>query len=150
FGAGVFASAQGPMSLSHAVRETLVVGGGLIAIALLVWTGRPAAEPVTSIRANAFCAGAAIYCGSYLLFENFDYRLVFLLLTLPQLLGWARLREAPLPLPHLALAAILAAMWLRTALPVLPAPFDRAWSPPRPIDEYLNWLVFVYLGAGLA
>jgi hypothetical protein len=44
---------------------------------------------------------------------------------------------------------MLAALWLGTVLPVLPAPLDRLWSLPRPVDEYLNWLLFVYLGAGM-
>ena len=37
----------------------------------------------------ALQAGAFIYLGTFAAVNNFDYRLVFLLLTLPQLVEWA-------------------------------------------------------------
>ena len=37
-----------------------------------------------------FHAGALIYLGTFAVANNFDYRLVFLLLTLPQLVEWVR------------------------------------------------------------
>jgi hypothetical protein len=39
---------------------------------------------------DLFWAGACIYVGSYAVFRSFDYRLAFVLLTLPQLLRWSR------------------------------------------------------------
>ncbi|HWG56843.1 MAG TPA: hypothetical protein VNT58_10015 [Gaiellaceae bacterium] len=39
---------------------------------------------------DLFWAGAAIYVCSYALFQNWAYRLIFLLLTLPQLLRWSQ------------------------------------------------------------
>jgi hypothetical protein len=41
-----------------------------------------------SAAGTAFLFGAGIYCGTYLLGTNFTYRLMFLLLCLPQLLDW--------------------------------------------------------------
>lgn len=41
-----------------------------------------------SAAGTAFLFGAAIYCGTYLLGTNFVYRLMFLLLCVPQLLDW--------------------------------------------------------------
>lgn len=38
---------------------------------------------------DAFRAGAAIYLGTFVLGNNWDYRLIFLILTLPQLFSWA-------------------------------------------------------------
>jgi hypothetical protein len=38
--------------------------------------------------AGAFLFGAGIYCGTYLLGTNFIYRLMFLLLCVPQLQDW--------------------------------------------------------------
>jgi hypothetical protein len=48
-----------------------------------------------SVAGTAFLFGAGIYCGTYLLGTNFIYRLMFLLLCLPQLLDWqVRKRDA--------------------------------------------------------
>jgi hypothetical protein len=41
-----------------------------------------------SAAGTAFLFGAGIYCGTYLLGTNFIYRLMFLLLCVPQLLDW--------------------------------------------------------------
>jgi hypothetical protein len=41
-----------------------------------------------SAAGAAFLFGAGIYCGTYLLGTNFVYRLMFLLLCVPQLLDW--------------------------------------------------------------
>jgi hypothetical protein len=60
---------------------------------------------------DLFWAGACIYVGSYAVFRSFDYRLVFVLLTLPQLLRWVSARR------WLAVATVLAlfgTLWLDT------------------------------------
>ena len=41
-----------------------------------------------SVAGTAFLFGAGIYCGTFLLGTNFIYRLMFLLLCVPQLLDW--------------------------------------------------------------
>jgi hypothetical protein len=41
-----------------------------------------------SVAGTAFLFGAGVYCGTYVLGTNFIYRLMFLLLCLPQLLDW--------------------------------------------------------------
>ncbi len=56
-----------------------------------------------------FIAGAVIYVATFCLFQNFEYRLVFLLLTIPQLLRWARERHA---LGSLGLLLVLLTLWL--------------------------------------
>jgi len=40
------------------------------------------------LHLDAFRMGASIYIGTYLLGSNFDYRLMFLLFTIPQLTEW--------------------------------------------------------------
>lgn len=42
------------------------------------------------VCADAFRIGSAIYTGSYMLGSNWDYRLMFLILTVPQLLKWIK------------------------------------------------------------
>lgn len=107
--------------------------------ALLGWKRRTGWADADSLALDAFVAGAAVYAGSFAVMRNWDYRLVFLLLTLPQLMRWARSGPAPVPLPRLTLLAVLAALWLADTV-----------DPARPLDEALNWLVFVSLTAGLA
>jgi len=46
-------------------------------------------DSLDSTKLSAFHAGASVYVGTYLLGLHFDYRLVFLLLTLPQLVEWS-------------------------------------------------------------
>lgn len=59
--------------------------------------------------ADLFVAGSAIYVGTFALAQNFSYRLVFLLLTIPQLYRWAR-RGWLLGMAGLTL--VLATLWL--------------------------------------
>jgi hypothetical protein len=44
---------------------------------------------VHGVHGNAFLVGAGIYLSVFIIGNNWDYRLVFLLLTVPQLLDWA-------------------------------------------------------------
>ncbi len=86
-----------------------------LAVALVAGTRlrpSPDSRPSTARGArdlDAFWAGAGVYVGTFCLFHSFDYRLVFLLLTIPQLLRWARRGE---PVAWVSLAALLATVWL--------------------------------------
>jgi hypothetical protein len=83
---------------------------------------RPSAASVREL--DLFWAGACIYVGSYATVRNFDYRLVFLLLIVPQLLQWARERQ---PLAFVTLAALLGATWL------------DVWSSMPGVHVILDW-----------
>ncbi|MGH3135101.1 MAG: hypothetical protein ACRDPV_01230 [Gaiellaceae bacterium] len=68
---------------------------------------------------DLFWAGAGIYVATFALGRSSDYRLVFLLLTIPQLARWASARQA---LPIATLCGILLTLWLPSPwsnLPVL-------------------------------
>lgn len=60
-------------------------------------------------RLDAFRMGAAIYTGTFLIGNNWDYRLLFLIFTIPQLLDW-RLHASPIV--SRAALAVLAATYL--------------------------------------
>jgi hypothetical protein len=49
----------------------------------------PGAHPSSS-RLDLLLAGSSIYVASFLVFVNWDYRLTFLLMAMPQLLAWSR------------------------------------------------------------
>jgi hypothetical protein len=89
----------------------------------------------------AFHLGAFVYLGTFAARKNGDYRLVFLLLTLPQLLTWIvsesrRTRYVA----RAALVTVLAALWMGS--------LSRYVAP---VDELASWAVaamFVALVAG--
>jgi hypothetical protein len=58
---------------------------------------------------DLFWAGACVYVGTYAIARNYDYRLVFCLLTVPQLCRWSADGSR---IAWLAIAALLATMWL--------------------------------------
>ena len=66
-------------------------------------------EPGAARDLDLFWAGACIYVGSYLVFVNQDYRLIFLLLTVPQIGRWAHERRG---LAFVSVAALLVTLWL--------------------------------------
>lgn len=73
---------------------------------------------------DLFWAGAGIYVVTFALVRSSDYRLVFLLLTIPQLVRWASARRA---LPIATLAGVLLTLWL-------PSP----WSNVPVLDDLIR------------
>jgi len=71
----------------------LVVVGAAALLALMFPPRLPrtSAPPTDSEQRDLdlFWAGASVYVLTFALFQNFDYRLIFLLATLPQLLRWS-------------------------------------------------------------
>jgi hypothetical protein len=94
-----------------------------------------------SIAGTAFLFGAGIYCGTYLLGTNFIYRLMFLLLCIPQLLDWLvrTFQTANWVSQAGLLTTVLGVLWLNgnsngeTTFLLLP--------------QVLNWLLFFLLAA---
>jgi hypothetical protein len=93
----------------------LLVAGAVVAVVLLVRFAAPRVLPRGSDERGAkatldlFWAGAAVYVGMYAFFRSWDYRLVFTLLTIPQLLDWARERR---PLAIATLVTLFGALSL--------------------------------------
>jgi Glycosyltransferase family 87 len=123
-------------------RALLYAGSLLLASGLAVWLAgrlRPMPEAARTDRTfDAFLAGASIYVGTFFVpGTNWDYRLVFLLLTIPQLLRWI---EGVGPLATASaygLAGVVGTLWL-SRLP---------WI--LPLDEVLNLALVVFFAAVL-
>jgi hypothetical protein len=136
----------------------LTAGAGIIAG--FAWRRRTLEASVptrggTDLALDAFIAGVGIYVFSFALLHNYDYRLIFLLMALPQLIIWTRASRSPVPAPRLTLAALLGTLWLSEPLTGGPGfwtpaldfiPYDKLGVG---LDEILNWMLFVTLGAGL-
>ena len=83
--------------------------------------------------------GALIYLGTFAMANNFDYRLVFLLLTLPQLVEWAAVPAHRLSsLGTTTLLAIIVLLWIGSLSQIL-----DLW------DELASWAVAGMLTAVL-
>ncbi len=137
-----------------AIRTGIVAAGLLLAATLLVLGRRrrtQGPDAGSGQRLDAFWAGAGIYVATYALSSNFDYRLIFLLLCVPQLAAWCRSGSAPVPWPAAALVAIVATMWLSSAFPPLLAFGLQSWymGLSFPPEEVLNWFLFAWLTAVL-
>ncbi len=87
----------------------------LIVVMAVVAFGRRRAQlssPATEDgrrRLDLFVAGAGVYIATYYYIRNFDYRLAFLLLAVPQLLDWTRARSK---LAIVTLGALVGTVWL--------------------------------------
>jgi hypothetical protein len=129
---------------------------GVVAIAVLAhrrpaWNGGDG-----GFAADAFVAGAGIFVASFALWQNFDYRLIFVLLALPQLTIWAADRApGPVPAPRLMLASLVASLWLSLPLNadigfwIAPLEFLTLDALGFAAEELANWVLFVGLGTGL-
>jgi len=106
-----------------------------------------------SISLDSFRVGAAVYLGTFLLGNNYDYRLSFLILCIPQLSYWIESCDSKLKwYSIIALCSVLLSVWYLI--------FSRAWgilssklSPwislpdlfPWFLDEIYNYIVFILL-----
>ena len=98
----------------------------------------------------AFRMGASIYIGTFLLGNNWDYRLAFLVLVLPQLLEWSRsLIQKYRYIALASLFGVLASCW---HFVVWFSPFFNFFEGSKELwfvfDEFLNWMLvpgFAYL-----
>jgi hypothetical protein len=110
----------------------LLVGLTVVIAALIQTQLRQWLEVVSHERASArdldlLVAGAAIYVGTFCLFQSFEYRLVFLLLTIPQLFRWTRGGHV---LGMTGLLLVLLTLWL-----------GSPWSGVPVVDSVLDhWM----------
>lgn len=100
--------------------------------------------------ALGFRVGSAVYAGSFCLGSSFDYRLVFLLPALPQLVVWSRaLAPRWRWLARGLLGAVLLLLWSMTWRAGLRSLFGGAGEGfGLLVDEGLSWLVFAALLVG--
>lgn len=110
-----------------------VIPVGVLAAVVWVWARRritvPSASELMSSRLLAFHLGALTYLGTFAARKNGDYRLVFVLLTLPLLLEWAWGRADPLRvmLARAGLVAVVVGLWVGALSPFI-GPWDELGS----------------------
>jgi hypothetical protein len=124
--------------------------GLLIAGAVRIYATEP---PRTASNRNfaAFRMGASIYVGTFLLGNNFDYRLAFLILAIPQLMEWGRdANRLFRRLAWLTITLVYLSCWHLWIVEIpLEAVFGSAADSVKfwiILDEAFNWLLFIGLG----
>ncbi len=87
---------------------------------------------------DAFRVGAAIYICSFILLNNFDYRLMFLIFTVPQLVSWIHKKEKRNSslLIAITLYAIIFSFWNFDIKLILGMKLGFV------LEEISNWIVF--------
>jgi hypothetical protein len=90
----IFVTAVGALLVARWLRQRLAIGVGGAA--------------GTRDR-DLFWAGACVYVGTYALARNYDYRLIFCLLTVPQLVRWI---GGGVRFAWVAVSALIGTMWL--------------------------------------
>jgi hypothetical protein len=121
--------------------------GAALAVALSWWIrkrqGRlPGIE--NSPYLDAFRIGAAVYVGTFILGNNYDYRLMFLILTVPQLLAWRQhpvLKRSSTAVAVATMVAVWSLFIYDRLYPALPYGNYLAFV----LDEAAAWTVFVGL-----
>ncbi|MGH3130495.1 MAG: hypothetical protein ACRDNX_06735 [Gaiellaceae bacterium] len=154
----IFSYGAGILGDEGAGRIGVLVAGSLAALGLVALArrrGSPAAGAATEREQrdlDLFWAGAGVFLGTYALAHNYNYRLAFCLLTLPQLLRWSRDPQAPVPFAALGVTSVLASLWLGASISAFPLGIGEWWEDVLagfPYDELVNVLLFGYLAGAL-
>jgi len=106
-----------------------------------------------SVALDSFRLGACIYIGTFLLGNNWDYRLLFLIFTIPQLSLWMASSSKQLRwCSAIALLTMLISMWYLVILKFWFALASGLFYSmpvtqllPFIIDESSNWVLFLLL-----
>jgi hypothetical protein len=92
---------------------------------------------------TAFLFGSAVYCATFLLATNYTYRLIFLILCLPQILDWIEAKgqadNCPRRIGYLLYGSAVISMWLK---------FHPEFT--LHINQVTDWILFAVFTALLA
>jgi hypothetical protein len=119
--------------LSTFIPLTAIMLGGLIFHIRRINSGGVTQGDVRYI--DAFRVGAGIYVGTFFLGNNWAYRLMFLIFTIPQLVSWKDEPERRF-ISVLTLIGIIVSCWTIWFRGLIPRQVLSG------IDEVFNWLIF--------
>jgi hypothetical protein len=142
-----------PGSLSDGMWQVVFE---VLALALILFAAIPAVRGSDLLGASnernlaAFRMGAAIYVGTFLLGNNWDYRLAFLVFVIPQLSEWVFQNNQKWRLVAIAtLVSIMLSCWnLLVRIDLAFIPLKDSMNRNFVFDEFINWLLvpgFTYL-----
>lgn len=99
--------------------------------------------PSTSL--DSFRAGASIYLCTFVIGNNWNYRLIFLLLLLPQLFAWSKASAGQADFLRFLSKWLLAGVFGMVWLPWFQVVLERAGQAVLPIKEIVSWALFLSL-----
>ena len=129
----------------------LLVGLALLSgVSILAFMNREQFEAASERNFAAFRMGASIYVGTFLLGNNFDYRLAFLILVMPQLVEWMRSTSRKYRVvPVISTLLVLLSCW---HMRIVPIPLESVFGSFADsqklwfiLDETFNWMLFASL-----
>jgi hypothetical protein len=123
----------------------------LLVIAILAFGNTQQPEMFSERNLAAFRMGASIYVGTFLLGNNWDYRLAFLIFVVPQLVEWfSSNNKLYRVLAWLSIFLILASCW---HFWIIEIPMESIFGSVEDskkfwiiLDEFFNWMLFAILG----
>ncbi len=121
-----------------------------VLVLVIAWAGlrdRQSPSVISERNLAAFRMGASIYVGTFLLGNNWDYRLAFLILVVPQLLQWtASPNKKQRTIALIGMIALLASCW---HLIVWNSAFLELHLTLKEFvfvfDELMNWILMIDL-----
>jgi hypothetical protein len=129
----------------------LPYAAALVLLILFTYLGstRQHAPPAGTLRnQRAFWMGAGMYIGTFWIGNNWDYRLIFLIFTIPQLPDWAvhgqgqRTRQA---FSIAALFLLFRSLWSFLLGPWMATAFALGAAYASVLDEVANWALYATL-----
>ena len=135
----------GPQLLAAASVIAVAVTGLVAGLLSLRLKPVPTSAPA---HIDGFLIASGIYAGTFLIGTNFDYKLIFLVLLLPQVFDWLRDRGGFRLPAYLLLGAVMLSIW-----PESLATWLRQRDSSRPsatgelVQEMGNWLLLLLLMA---
>jgi hypothetical protein len=114
----------------------IVCLASVVALAIVVF--KRTSRPLFSSEASAsMLIGMSMYIGIFVFLTNFNYKLIFLIFAAPQMLQWARSRNAYRHLAYIFLAAMALAFWISAQ-----ASSVQVSYPQFLLKELMNWSLF--------
>ncbi|MBW8050442.1 MAG: DUF2029 domain-containing protein [Cytophagales bacterium] len=86
-----------------------------------------------------FKISASIYIGTFLIGNNYDYKFMFLIFAIPQLLAWVKYNNEIRTITMLVLAGIIITIWSTVLFSKF---YFFVWIF---IEELINWYIFAYV-----
>jgi hypothetical protein len=136
-----------PDFLSYSQWTVLFEALALVLILLAVIPAVRNSNPLLSSTGRnlaAFRMGASIYVGTFLLGNNWDYRLAFLIFVVPQLSEWFRENRNYREMTIAVMAAVILSCWHFVFLIDFQfIPFENEIDRMVVFDELINWLLLM-------
>jgi len=134
--------------LAGKIFHLLSYGMVLFLVIFVLWLNRNAFQAPISEKDNhidAFRLGSMIYLGTFMLGNNWDYRLLFLIFVIPQLVSWAINSSYYVAwVAKLTILAILISLWsllISRFINLVPLGHDIAFL----LEHFSKWTVFAGL-----